>query len=182
MAHNWWSSAKVAKSRSARPAAGRRGRALRPSVEMLEERSVPDAGFRSITGLGNNAANPTWGSAGVSLLRTAAAAYADGISSPVVGSPARPSPRLISDRIVAQTTEERVLNDRQMAAMIYGWGQFLDHDFGLTTGASPAEPLNISVPIDPNDPFSTAVGGPGVIFFGRSEHVAGTGTSTSNPR
>src|SRR5262249_3330654 len=121
-----------------------------------------------------------WGSAGVALLRTAPAAYADGISAPVVGNPARPSPRAISNAVVAQTTAERVLSDRLMAAMIYGWGQFLDHDLDLTTSNS-AEPFNIAVPAgDPFfDPNNT---GTQVIFFNRSKHVAGTGTSTSNPR
>src|SRR5262249_48587153 len=81
----------------------------------------------------------------------------------------------------AQTTEERVLSDREMSAMIYGWGQFLDHDLDLTTGASPREPFNIPVPRgDPTfDPNNT---GTQVIPFGRSKSVPGTGTSTSNPR
>src|SRR5262249_52982972 len=147
---------------------------------LLEERCLLATGFRSITGYGNNEANPTWGSANTALLRISPAAYADGISSPVVGSPARPSPRAISDAIVAQTTDERVLSDRQMAAMIYGWGQFLDPDVDLTTTNS-AEPFNISVPT--GDPFFDPNGtGTQVIFFNRSKSVAGTGTSTSNPR
>src|SRR5262249_35670509 len=122
---------------------------------------------------------PTWGSANIALLRFAAPAYADGISSPVVGNPARPSPREVSNTVVAQTTEERVLSDREMSAMIYGWGQFLDHDLDLTTGATPREPFNIPVPRgDPTfDPNNT---GTQVIPFGRSKSVPGTGTS--NPR
>src|SRR5262245_33154229 len=135
----------------------------RPAIEPLEVRAVP-AGFRSIDGTGTNANNPLWGSAGVTLRRTAPAAYADGIDDPVVGSPARPSPRVISNTIVAQTTEERVFSDRLMSAMIYGWGQFLDHDLDLTTGANPAEPFNIQVPAD--DPVFT-----GDIPFNRSTSV-----------
>src|SRR5690348_1410368 len=99
-----------------------------PQVEPLEARCLLDAGFRTITGAGNNMTHQDWGSANVALLRAAPAAYADGVSAPVVGSPARPSPRAISDAVVAQTTPDRVLSDRQMAAMIYGWGQFVDHD------------------------------------------------------
>src|SRR5262249_52428785 len=110
----------------------------------------------------------------------APAAYADGISSPVVGSPARPSPRAISNSVVAQTTEERVLSDRQMAAMIYGWGQFLDHDFDLTTSNS-AEPLNIPVPAA-NPFFHPHTPAPQAISFTPSKPVPGTGTSTSTPR
>jgi hypothetical protein len=137
--------------------------------------------FRSITGVGNNETNTDWGSANVALLRTAPAAYDDGIDDPVVGSPARPSPRVISNTVVAQTTEERVFSDRLMSAMIYGWGQFLDHDLDLTTGASPAEAFPIPVPQgDPTfDPTGT-----GTVFipFNRSKTFPGTGTDPGNPR
>src|SRR5262245_62053158 len=176
MTRTWWSNVKAPQSRKARPASRRPGRPPRPLVELLEERCLLSAEFRTIDGTGNHVANPTCGSTNVALLRTAPAAYADGISAPVVGSPARPSPREISNTVVAQTTDERVLSDRQMSAMIYGWGQFLDHDLDLTRGASPAEPFNIDATGDPLfDP-------PGVIFFNRSKSVPGTGTSTSNPR
>jgi peroxidase len=167
------------------PAGAKRpGRVARSSpklvLEPLEERAVP-AVFRSIDGTGNNVANPDWGSANIALLRTAPAAYADGIDDLVVGSPTRPSPRVVSNTVVAQTTEERVLSDRLMSAMIYGWGQFLDHDLDLTTNASPREPADIPVPKgDPTfDFFGT---GDVVIPFSRSKSVPGTGTSTDNPR
>src|SRR5262245_24932132 len=158
----------------------RRPQRARPAIEPLEVRAVP-AGFRSIDGTGNNADHPDWGSTNVALLRLAPPAYADGISSPVVGTPTRPSPRAISNAVVAQTTDERVISDRQMAAMIYGWGQFLDHDLDLTRGASPAEPKPIQVPAgDPFfDPNNT---GNQVIQFNRSKSVPGTGTDPSNPR
>jgi hypothetical protein len=170
----WNVSAPRPRRRNRRPNAG-------PTVEALEARCLLDGGFRSITGFGNNVAHPEWGSADVALLRVAPAAYADGIDDPVVGSPARPSPREISNAVVAQTTEERVLNNRLMSAMIYGWGQFLDHDLDLTRGGTPAEPLNIPVPQgDPSfDPSGT---GTQVISFNRSEFVAGTGTGPRNPR
>src|SRR5262249_22873049 len=112
--------------------------------------------------------------------------YADGISQPAPqGGVGRPSAREISNTIVAQTTPDRVISDRLLSAMTYGWGQFIDHDLDLTRNASnPSEPFNIVVPNDPNDPSSTAATppGPGLIFFNRSESVPGTGTSTSNPR
>src|SRR5262245_55079542 len=147
MTRNWWSSAEAPRARKAQPESRPR-RAPRPNMEPLEERCVP-SDFRTITGVDNNAANPTWGSAGVALLRgptnNLPAAYADGIDDPVVGNPIRPSPRVVSNTVVAQTTPERVLSDRLMSAMIYGFGQFLDHDLDLTTGASPAEPFPIQV-------------------------------------
>src|SRR5262249_18573745 len=111
------------------------------------------------------------------LLRIAPAAYADGIDDPVAG---RPSARLISD-VIVDTAGANPPDERSLTAMIYGWGQFIDHDMDLTTGASPSEPFYIPVPKgDPQfDPNGT---GTQVILFGRSAPVPGTGTSTSNPR
>ena len=159
---------------------------VRQNLELLEDRAAPTSLFRSIDGVGNNQAHPDWGSAGVGLLRKAPAAYADGVDDPVVGSPARPSPRLISN-VIVDTAGENPPDERSLTAMIYGWGQFIDHDMDLTTGAvntsdpNPAEPLNIPVPAgDPFfDPNNT---GTQVIGFNRSDHVVGTGTDTGNPR
>jgi hypothetical protein len=43
-----------------------------------------------------------------------------------------------------------------VTAYSYVWGQFLDHDLDLTTGADPVEPFNILVP--PGDPFFDPAG------------------------
>src|SRR5262249_58445226 len=103
----------------------RRPHGVRPHLEELEARCLLDGGRgRSIDGVGNHRAHPEWGSAGVALLRQAAAAYADGISAPAGAT--RVSAREISNVLVAQTTPDRVISDRLMSAMIYGWGQFLD--------------------------------------------------------
>src|SRR5262245_33440498 len=163
---------------SNRPESRRRAR---PQLERLEERCTPVV-YRSIDGTGNNPDHPNWGSAGVALRREAPAAYADGIDQPAAGS--RPSARAISNTIVAQTTDERIINDRFMSAMIYGFGQFLDHDIDLTNDANPAQPFNVVVPANADDPFSTAFNppGPGVIFLNRSEVVPGTGAGTNRPR
>jgi hypothetical protein len=162
---------------SKRTAKTTRPNRLRPGVEQLEDRTTP-ATFRSIDGTGNNQNHPDWGSTGEALLRVGPTRYADGINAPAPqGGVGRPSPRAISNTIVAQTTDERVISARLLSAMAYGWGQFIDHDMDLTTGASPSEPFNIVVPNDPTDPFSTAASppGPGLIFFNRSEQVPGTG-------
>src|SRR5262249_20707550 len=130
-------------------------------------------------------AHPDWGSTGEALLRVGPVRYADGISAPAPqGGVGRPSARVISNTIVDQGDAD-VISDRQLSAMAYAWGQFIDHDMDLTTNASPAEPFTIVVPDDPNfpdDPFAAANGGPGQIVFNRSESVPGTGTSTRNPR
>jgi peroxidase len=141
-------------------------------VEWLEDRCVP-ATFRSIDGTDNNANHPEWGSAGIDLLRRATAAYPDGFSAPVVGDPARPSPREISNAVVDQGSED-IISDRLMSAMVYAWGQFIDHDLDLTTGGS--ETLDIAVPAgDPYfDPYGT---GTQVIHFTRSIFNPDTGTT-----
>jgi hypothetical protein len=134
---------------------------------------------RTFDGTCNNLIHPEWGSTNVALLRTSAAAYSDGISAPVVGNPVRPSPREISNRIVAEVDE--IFDSRFMAAMIYAFGQFIDHDLSLTKSASPPEPFDIPVPMC--DPFfDPGCTGTQVIHLNRSRVVPGTGTDESNPR
>ena len=73
-----------------------------------------------------------------------------------------------------------IISDRSLSAMVYAWGQFIDHDLDLTpTGGT--EPFNIQVPTgDPYfDPNST---GTQVIPTTRSVFDPHTGTSPSNPR
>jgi hypothetical protein len=152
-----------------------------PTVHLLEPRrlmSATAAAIRSIDGTGNNLANPDWGAINVDLLRKAAAAYADGISSPA--GAARPSARAISDAVATDPTDGNDPNARNMSAFVYAWGQFLDHDLDLTTTGS-SEIFNVSVPTgDPSfDPSST---GTQVIDFTRSNYDPATGTSTANPR
>jgi peroxidase len=146
---------------------------FRPRVETLEDRCTP-ATFRSVDGTDNNQTHTDWGSAGIDLLRKAPAAYPDGLSGPVVGNPTRPSPREISNAVVDQGSED-IISDRLMSAMVYSWGQFIDHDIDLTPGGS-TEPFNISVPTgDPFfDPNST---GTQVINFNRSIFDPATGTT-----
>ncbi len=133
----------------------------------------PDSGMpaASYDGSGNNPFHFTWGAAGTDLLRIAPAAYADGVSSP--GGEGRPSPRLISNTVSELTTP--LANARLMSSWVYGWGQFIDHDLGLTTTGSTV--LNIEVPTgDPSfDPKST---GTQVIPTHRSTFDETTGTAT----
>jgi hypothetical protein len=160
----------------------------KPSVEELESREVPSASptppppppavpSYSIDGTGNNLTNPTWGSTGVDLLRTAPAAYTDGVSSPAGTD--RPSAREISNVISDQGSAD-IINNRGLSAMAYAWGQFIDHDLDLTpTGTT--EPLQIDVPKgDPYfDPNST---GTQTIDTTRSVYDPSTGTGVGNPR
>ncbi len=133
--------------------------------------------YRTINGTGNNIANPTWGSAGVALLRVSHADYGDGISTPAGAS--RPSPRDISNIIAAQGDISSP-NSIPASDFMWQWGQFLDHDMDLTpTTSNPPEELDIQVPTgDPFfDPLST---GTKVINFQRSVHD--NGNSVEHPR
>lgn len=154
-------------------------RRSRLRLDVLEDRALMDAGFRSIDGMGNNLSNPTWGAAGVDLIRKAPAAYADGVSAPAGAN--RPGARAVSNAIVAHPDEETT-TDRQMSAYIYIWGQFLDHDLDLTEPpATNREAFNVPVPAgDPFfDPNNT---GTQVIFLNRSRFNPATGTGPGNPR
>ena len=158
-------------------------------VEVLEDRALMSATTvqpvvqsaaptpEPINGVGNNAQHPLWGSTGVDLLRTAPAQYGDGVSTPA-GSD-RPSPRLISNTLSDQAGQD-IVSDRQMSAMVYAWGQFIDHDIDLTPTAG-TEPLKITVPKgDPSfDPLST---GTKTINTTRSVFDSLTGTSGAQPR
>ncbi|MBI3862694.1 MAG: peroxidase [Planctomycetia bacterium] len=156
----------------------RRPDLLNCAAEVLEARALLSAPeVRSIDGTGNNLAHAAWGSAGSDLLRTAPAAYGDGISTPAGVD--RPSARVISNTIDAQSTD--IENDRSMSDFVYVWGQFVDHDMDLTGSASPAVSFNVAVPKgDPSfDPNST---GTKVIPLNRSLYDLATGTSAANPR
>ncbi len=154
----------------------RKPRKLRPHLEVLETRVVMDV--RSITGAGNNLANPTWGAAGTDLLRVSPVAYADGISTPSL--PGNPSARAVSDAVNVQaapgdpTQDLATIDQNSLSDFGYVWGQFIDHDMDLTPSGS-GEFFNI--PADPNDPSQM-----GTQTFERSSFDPNTGTSPGNPR
>lgn len=128
----------------------------------------------SVDGAGNNVANPDWGSAGADLLRLAPAAYGDGLSSPA-GSD-HPSAREISNTLVDQGDED-IISDRMLSAMVYAWGQFIDHDLDLTPNATPAEPFGIAVPSG-DESFDLSGTGTQTIPLNRSAFDPDTGSTT----
>ena len=95
-----------------------------PRLETLESRHMLSATVRPIDEVGNNLANPDWGTVGADLLRIASAAYGDSISTPAGAD--RQSARAISNTVVAQSGD--IINNRDMSAFVYAWGQFLDHN------------------------------------------------------
>lgn len=131
-----------------------------------------------LNGVGNNIDYPNWGSVNQKLLRLSPADYGDGISSPAGAD--RPSPRVISNTF-SVSPEDGIANDRDFTAMVYAWGQFLDHDIDLTGSADTKESLPVIVPAGDEwfDPNST---GEMMIFFSRSQYDPTTGASTDDPR
>lgn len=111
--------------------------------------------IRTIDGTGNNPLHLDWGSAGTALRRLLRVDYADGIGAPAGAT--RPSARAVSNAVCAQSGSTP--NTRGASSMLWQWGQFLDHDIGITEGHSPTELFPITVPRgDPHfDPLSTGV-------------------------
>jgi hypothetical protein len=172
------------------PAVPRRPAHTRLILEKLEDRTVPSVtpaaggvsstsavGYRPIDEVGNNAADPTLGTAGTDLLRVSPAAYADGVSSPSL--PQNPSARVISDILNNQadpsnpSQDLNTVDQQSLSDFGYAFGQFIDHDLDLT----PTDPNNVlQILADPNDPS-----GMGNQTFQRSVTDPATGTGTNNP-
>ncbi|MFO0976044.1 MAG: peroxidase family protein [Planctomycetaceae bacterium] len=156
--------------RFARPCAS-----VTPAVEEVETRALLSA---TLDGTGNNVLHTEWGSTEEDFLRLAQAEYADGISA--VAGTDRPSARAISNAVSDSGGEDKI-SDRLMSAMIYAWGQFIDHDMTLTEGGNTTETM--SIPIPKGDPwFDPAGTGTQVLKTSRSGFDEATGTGTSNPR
>ncbi|EKK04443.1 eosinophil peroxidase [Rhodopirellula baltica SH28] len=132
---------------------------------------------RSIDGTGNNPNDHLWGSVGQRLIRMAPAAYGDGIST--LAGANRPSAREVSNVLSAMNTSQ-VLNDRALSAFVYVWGQFIDHDLGLTESDEHGEAIDISVP-EGDLWFDPTGSGEAVIPMTRTPIADGTGTSVGNP-
>jgi peroxidase len=164
----------------------RRFRALR--LEKLQARELMaidlagllrpgDLATYSSDGTNNNPLQAEWGSTNERLLRLAKPEYGDSISTP--GGSDRPSARVISNAVADQGDMD-IISDRNLSAFTYVWGQFIDHDIGLTpTGTT--ESMSIAIPSgDPYfDPLAT---GSKAIHTSRSKFDPTTGTSADNPR
>ena len=158
------------------PTSGWRARALLGSVVALVAVTVAQAQvYRSIDGLGNNVAHPSWGAAGEELVRWAAPCYADSISAPA--GPSRVGPREVSNAFFDQGAP--LADAMGLSDFCWVFGQFLDHDITLTLDG----PELSLIPVPTGDPdFDPFRSGGAVIPMHRSLAVPGTGTSTANPR
>src|SRR5579859_5627593 len=80
--------------------------------------------FRNLDGTDNNLENPTFNSAGSDMVRIAAPNYAPGTTNtPIDG----PNPREISNVVSSGPLAENH-DPTGLSAMMYVWGQFIDHD------------------------------------------------------
>ncbi|MCA9037799.1 MAG: peroxidase [Planctomycetaceae bacterium] len=168
MAISWFRSAR--RQRSSSP-----WQAVIRQCENVEERLLLSAA--SVDGSGNNLTNPEWGSAGEDLLRIADAQYPDGIAE--VAGTNRPSARAISND-VSDSGGNDIISQRLLSAMIYAWGQFLDHDITLTKTGD-GETTTIEIP--EGDPwFDPQFTGTQSITMLRSAFNPLTGDDVVNPR
>jgi hypothetical protein len=131
--------------------------------------------YRTYDGSHNNLANPDWGAAGSNVLLRTLIGYDDLISAPA--GPNRPNPRVVSNTIFAQDgliNDQLALND-----FCWIWGQFIDHDFGLTPDGNEDMPIPVPQGDQWFDPFNT---GQMTIPAKRNLFDPNTGTSPQNPR
>ncbi|REL34503.1 peroxidase family protein [Thalassotalea euphylliae] len=142
-----------------------------------DPRFVNNREVRTIDGSFNNQTNTLWGSSFSHLARWAVADYEDGIAS--LAGAARPSARVVSNNIHAQEDGEIIPNTFGTTDFLWQWGQFLDHDIGVTDGVE--EAADIAVPSGDTyfDPRGT---GEQTILFSRALFDHNTGTDKSNPR
>lgn len=116
--------------------------------------------YRTYTGRGNNLTHPLWGAADQTLPRLAPANYADGKSEMVQFA----NPRGVSNA-VSRYTDGAVPPESLagLSDMVWAWGQFIDHEIGLTHSDKTLAAPIVAPDDDPNLPD-------GVISFFRSQH------------
>ena len=116
-------------------------------------------GVRTIDGEGNNTDSPDFGAAGSQLRRLVEATD----TGDILSGANRLSAREVSNIVMQQT--EDTPNSAGASDFLWMWGQFLDHDIGLTEAGN-TEAADIEVPLgDPFfDPFGT---GTATIQFNR---------------
>lgn len=131
---------------------------------------------RSFDGTNNNPNNPELGAEGEPLIAIAPLAFGDGFSTP--GGADRVNPRIISNALSNQDGD--IPSPQGLTQWLTFFGQFLDHDLGLTPDNGTND---ISIPVPPGDPDLDPLGtGTSVILQSDSVFIEGTGTDLGNPR
>ncbi|MBW2551427.1 MAG: peroxiredoxin [Deltaproteobacteria bacterium] len=147
------------------------------SVVSPDPSEQPTRRYRSIDGTGNHMEHFTLGAANTTLRRMMPTDYDDSVAS--MSGAGRPSPREISNALCADSLPGP--NGLGASDFLWQWGQFVDHDIGLTGAQAPGESVPIAVPTgDPSfDPTGT---GTATIDFSRSAYHPGTGNDAAYPR
>ncbi len=137
-----------------------RSRLIVLATTLLLTPTLAQAQFRTMDGTGNNLSNPTWGTAGSTLVRRSFADYPGaGNGDTILSDAERANPREISNVLSEQITT--TTNTRGMTSGVWQWGQFLDHDMSLTITNSADSATILSPASDPYGmaaiPFSRSV-------------------------
>ena len=131
---------------------------------------VRPGAVRSIDGTSNRVDDPEMNAAHTPLARVLPADYADGASA--MAGADRPGARQVSNAVCEQVDD--IPNPLGTTDFLWQWGQFVDHDIGLTDGVDPPELEPIPVPA--GDPWFDPDGsGDDVIVFNRSIYATDTG-------
>ncbi|MDT0594813.1 peroxidase family protein [Glaciecola petra] len=138
---------------------------------------IDDREVRTFDGSNNNTDNPLWGASFIHLERWGEVDYEDGISS--LAGASRPSARVVSNNVHHQDLGVTIVNEFGTTDFLWQWGQFLDHDIGVTDGAEEAADITVPEGDEYFDPNST---GEARIFFTRALFDHSTGTDVDNPR
>ena len=130
----------------------------------------PQIAYRTIDGSSNESPDSHSNAAGATFARVGPARFADGISALVSG----PNPRTISNVVVGEGNPD-VENPQGLSAMMYAWGQFIDHDLTLTRSDGVSF-IGVTVPAgDPLFPTGT------MIPITRAIIDRTTGTNAAHP-
>ncbi|HEX4850953.1 MAG TPA: peroxidase family protein, partial [Puia sp.] len=129
------------------------------------------APFRSYDGTNNNTdpQKSDFGASFIPLFRELPPQFGPGDPKNALGGTTRPSPRQISNAVVDEPVTH--FNSRGLSAMVYVWGQFIDHDISLT----PQDTIEyVPIPLPQDEKVFTAA-----IPFFRSAIFPGTGVTTA---
>lgn len=113
-----------------------------PEAMVAPQRKPPRPGvdYRSIDGSGNSVAEAGLNAAGADFSRIGDAQFSDGISALRTDLP---NTRTVSNLVVAGNGDTP--NAEGLSAMMYSWGQFIDHDITLTASDG-VNHIDIAVP------------------------------------
>ncbi|MCB0601409.1 MAG: T9SS type A sorting domain-containing protein [Saprospiraceae bacterium] len=103
-----------------------------PRQSRDNSQGCPDDPYRSLDGTCNNLTqgHAEWGATDIPLFRALPAAYGPKDQWNAMGGEGRPSPRAISNTLCVQKSE--ILSKAGLSALVFAWGQFIDHDIDLT--------------------------------------------------